>query len=201
MEETIDSSFDPGKLSPGFHFDDPISRSPSPLHSELPSTENITLDFWSRRYELHNEAFSELSRSLLALAENPDPSYLRYVLMPLMILALVSRQNSAERALCLMCFDKFKNYMSGASWTKHEDDTPDPVGGSGLDFDIPWDKLDAYSEGVERERRDNVVFVDDQLVGSAPEWNWWYMLKRLELKNICKYPVARPGHWYQYCEG
>ncbi|CAO2648291.1 Nn.00g075580.m01.CDS01 [Neocucurbitaria sp. VM-36] len=184
FEENPGAYYELGHLEPAHHLADSISRTPSPLFSSRSSTDNISLDFWNRRYEIHNEAFSDLSSSLLTLAEDSNPEYLRYSLVPFMILALVSRSRSPERALCLGCFDRFKRYMLEAAGSGLANGAPSPVGGHTLDFDVPWDKLDIYSEELETERRESTVFVENQLRGSAPEWNWWYMLKRLELKTI-----------------
>jgi hypothetical protein len=61
------------------------------------------------------------------------------------------------------------------------------VGGYALDLDIPWDKLDAYSEARSRETTDNNVSSSGLLCdNSAPEWNWWCMLKCIDLKFACK---------------
>ena len=173
--------FDREHLSPELHMSDPLSRSPSPLSSPRPSNESITFDHGHRRYDIHNEATSELFDSLSALSTFHDTPYLRHALLPLLVLALVSRPSSSERALCLGQFDRFKQFMA------YQGSTPNPIGGSALDFDIPWDRLDAYSAEMEQQRSGNVVFVEPQLDNSAPEWNWWYMLKRMDLKPICQY--------------
>jgi hypothetical protein len=39
---------------------------------------------------------------------------------------------------------------------------------------------------MEQHRHDNTVFVEPQLHNSAPEWNWWFMLKHIDLKTVCK---------------
>jgi hypothetical protein len=56
-------------------------------------------------------------------------------------------------------------------------------------LDIPWARLDAYSAETEQHRRENTVFVEPQLQNSAPEWNWWYMLKQIDLKTVCESPA------------
>ena len=62
-----------------------------------------------------------------------------------------------------------------------------PVGGQTLDFDIPWNSLDAYSEARGEERADLRFDGDPLFEISAPEWNWWHMLKHLDLKFVCEY--------------
>ncbi|KAH7073583.1 hypothetical protein BKA63DRAFT_36278 [Paraphoma chrysanthemicola] len=153
------------------------SRGPSPLPSPRSSHDPITFDYWSRRYEIHNEAFAELSNSLFALSIVEDISYLRYALLPLVILALVSRPGSHERALCFSQFERFKQFMA------YESAGPTPIGGSPLDFDIRWDLLDAYSTEMEQFRGQDLVYLEPELRDSAPEWNWLHMLKRINLKN------------------
>lgn len=186
VEEDFHGHNEPSHLSADFYVTEPISRTPSPMLSSRRSTDNISLEFWNRRYELHNEAFMDLSSNIMAIAENLDPEYLRYSLMPILILALVSAPNSPERALSITCYEQFKKYMADTRNSDANSAVPQPVGGSPLDFNIPWDRLDAYSEVVERERRESVVFVDTDLYGSAPEWNWWYMLKAVQLDVMCK---------------
>jgi hypothetical protein len=41
--------------------------------------------------------------------------------------------------------------------------------GAPLDFDIPWDRLDAHSVEIEQRQADSVVLVENELQGSAPE--------------------------------
>jgi hypothetical protein len=53
-------------------------------------------------------------------------------------------------------------------------------------LDIPWARLDAYSAETEQIRLNNTVFIEPQLQNSAPEWNWWYMLKHIDLETVCK---------------
>jgi hypothetical protein len=180
IEENVESYFDPDHLSPEAHMTDPFSRSPSPMPSPRPSDTSITFDHWHRRYDIHNEATAQLYQSLSTLTDYEDASYLRYALLPLMVLALISRPDSNERTLSLGLFERFKSSMA------YQGATPNPIGGSALDFDIPWQKLDAYSTKMEQQRRDDVVFVESQLLNSAPEWNWWLMLKHMNLQTICE---------------
>jgi hypothetical protein len=181
LGESTEGYFDPEYLSPEGDMNDPSSRAPSPLLSPRPDNESIVFDHWHRRYEIHNEAVSELSCSFSALSILQDASYLRYAFLPLVILALVSQPGSHERALSIAQFHRFNNSIA------HKRATSNPIGGSPLDFDIPWDRLDAYSAEIEQQRRDNVVFVEPQLYNAAPEWNWWYMLKQTKLTPICEY--------------
>tara|TARA_R110002003_G_scaffold1048_16_gene22284 strand:- start:2236 stop:2958 length:723 start_codon:yes stop_codon:yes gene_type:complete len=180
FDENLEDYFSHEHLSPEPQSSDPIwSRGPSPLPSPRSSSEPITFDHWSRRYEIHNEAFAELSNSLFALSTIEDISYLRNALLPLMILALVSRPNSNERALCLGQFERFKQFMA------YESAGPTPIGGSPLNFDIRWDLLDSYSAEMEQLRGEDLVYLEPELRGSAPEWNWFHMLKRINLTNCC----------------
>lgn len=172
--------YDTEHLSPESYPLDPFSRTPSPLPSPRPAGDTITFDHWLRRYDIHNMATSELFNNLSTLATYEDPALLRYVLLPLMVLALVSRPDSSERALCLVLFERFQTFAD------HHKAVPNPIGGSRLEFDIPWDRLDAYSAEMEQQRREDIVFLEPQLINCAPEWNWWLMLKRIDLKTVCK---------------
>lgn len=167
-------------------------QSPIPPENACPgsTTDLPTSDLWNRRYDIHKEAFSELVNSSFELEDYLQDACVRYVLVPLFILALVSRPGSAERALCLRYFKKFELGMVEGSDLTHDGShaISSPVGGQTLDFNIPWDKLDAYSEVVEREQRERAVYGSVALgAESAPEWNWWYMLKHLDLKFVCEY--------------
>ena len=108
-----------------------------------------------------------------------------------MVLALVSRPRSSERALCLALFEKYKLFAD------QHNAVPNPIGGSRLDFDIPWDRLDAYSAEMEQQRREDVIFFEPQLYNSAPEWNWWYMLKRIDLKSVCEWKTHTSRRYSQ----
>lgn len=175
-EESIEGSHG-DRLSPDSYSLDSFS---SPLPSPRPADETISFDHWTRRYEIHNQATSELFHNLSALATQAYADALRFVLLPLMVLALVSRPDSVERALCLGLFARFKTLSNG------QNTVPNPIGGSGLDFGIPWDRLDEYSGEMEQQRREDVVVLEPQLENSAPEWNWWSMLKRTNLQTVCK---------------
>jgi hypothetical protein len=168
----------------------PQSHNPRSPIIDGNTTNLLTSTFWNDRYGIHNQAFSELSAGLFALRGELHYGCIRYVLVPLFVLALVSRHGSAERDLCLSYLDDFKEQMGKGSVL-----TPNgaramtsPVGGEALDFDIPWGKLDAFSEAVEREKQTDSVFDRDPLCeNSAPEWNWWCMLKHLDLQFACEY--------------
>jgi hypothetical protein len=172
--------YNPEHLSPETHMSDPSSRTPSPLASLRPSNEAITFDHWDRRYDIHNEAVSELVESLSNFRGIEDASFLRYVLIPLIILALVSRPGSAERTLCADLFEQFTNSMAVKRSTLN------PIGGPPLSLDIPWERLDAYSAQVQQPRQDTEAEAEIRLRNAAPEWNWWYMLKEINLSNACK---------------
>jgi hypothetical protein len=75
----------------------------------------------------------------------------------------------------------------------------DPVGGLALDFDIPWDKLDAYSRVMEQEDRGNTASLRPSLRWSAPEWNWVHMLKHIDMEMVCKYIVLFPTGTLMIC--
>jgi hypothetical protein len=188
VEEYTESYFDPGRLSPEVRLKDTMSWTRSPLPSPRPTSENISFDHWHRRYDIHNEAMNELSRSLFVLSTLDDASYLRYALLPLIVLALVSRPGSSERALALSQFQRFNDVM------KETRTAQTPIGGSPLQLGIPWDRLDAFSAETERHQQDDMINVESQLSNAAPEWNWWYMLKRIDLKQVCKYSSLPPFH-------
>ncbi|KAF2033408.1 hypothetical protein EK21DRAFT_86217 [Setomelanomma holmii] len=164
FEGEVEDYFGLEHLSPESQSSEPIwSRAPSPLPSPRSINEPVAFDHWTRR--------------LFALSIVEDISYLRYALLPLMVLALISRPNSNERALCLGQFERFKQFMA------YERAGSTPIGGSPLDFDIRWDLLYAYSAEVEQLRGEDLVYLEPKLRGSAPEWNWFHMLKRIDLKN------------------
>lgn len=178
----------PDYLTAGLYLNDPLSRSPSPMPSPLPYTEPPASNLWDTRYEIHDEAFTVLSTNFIALHDDLDPVCLRYILVPLLILSLVSRPNSDERALCLSYFAKFKAFMAGPSESASAGSPApvSPIGGEELELDISWEKLDAYSEIVDRERRENLLSTNVPMDRSAPEWNWWDMLKHIDLNLACK---------------
>jgi hypothetical protein len=181
-EEHTPSYTDSEHLSSEVYMSDPVSRTPSPLPPLHPTDANITLEHWHRRYEIHNNALSELVSSLSALSTIEDNSYLRYVLLPLTVLGLVSRPGSLERALYLGQMESFQRSMVQESTT-----TPSPIGGLVPEGHIPWDLLDAYSMEMEQQRRDSTGFGSIELDNAAPEWNWYYMLKRVNTISICKW--------------
>jgi hypothetical protein len=172
--------YDPGHLSPEAHMSDPFSRTPSPLASPRLSSETITFDHWDRRYEIHNNAVLELFESLSALRGLEDASFLRYALIPVTILALVSRPGSTERTLCVNLFEQFTNSMAAKRTTLN------PIGGPPLSLDIPWQRLDSYSAQVQQQRQDTSGDAEIRLRNAAPEWNWWYMLKEVDFSCACK---------------
>lgn len=178
VDEPADTETIPDYLTAGTFMSDPLSRSPSPLPSPSYYSEPPSSSIWNTRYDIHDEAFTTLVTALAALHDSVDAMGSRYVLMPVLILALVTRPQSKERALCLSFLAKFKSFMASAS--------PGPIGGEELVFDIPWEKLDAYSEATERERRDSVVSVETPMAQSASEWNWWDMLKHTDMNMSCK---------------
>ncbi len=173
-------------LSAGLYQTDPISRSPSPLYASLSTTNPNSLDLWSRRYEIHNEAFVELSSNLLTLSGTSYSSYLRFVLTPLAILSFLSRPNSHERELCLTIVDQFQRQMSELASSGR----PNPIGGGPLEFNIPWDKLDAFSSEIEMNQPEK--HSENQLYGSACEWNWGCMLNSVQPELLCKHSSCLP---------
>lgn len=174
-------------LTPGMYVDDTLSRSPSPLPSPLQYNEPPTSQLWDRRYELHDEAFAVLATTFAAIRNNRDAAVLRYAVVPLLIFGLITRKGSEERALCESLGVAFKEHMAASS--------AGPVGGDKLELDIPWDKLDTFSEAVERERRDSAFSTDIPMAKAAPEWNWWDMLKHTDLDLACKWiSLFQPCH-------
>jgi hypothetical protein len=181
-EDTAESYTDSEHLSSEAYTSDTFSRTPSPLPPLHPSHENISFDHWNRRYDIHNDAMSELFSSLSNLSTNQDASYLRYALIPLIILGLVSRPGSIERALYFAQMGRFQQCMVRKSIAM-----PNPVGGSLPKVNIPWDQLDAYSRQMEQHQRDSAGFVFNGLRNAAPEWNWYHMLRHLNLTSICEW--------------
>ncbi|KAF2688724.1 hypothetical protein K458DRAFT_151697 [Lentithecium fluviatile CBS 122367] len=184
MSEFVDESTDTETVSDyltaGPYLPDPLSRSPSPLPSLLHYTEPPSSNIWNTRYDIHDEAFATLFTALTALHDEVDPVSSRYIIMPVLILALVTRPQSKERALCLSFLAKFKSFMASAP--------PGEIGGAEFNVIIPWEKLDAYSEVIARERQDSVVSAKTTMAQSAPEWNWWDVLLHIDL-NV-SWPVA-----------
>jgi hypothetical protein len=185
------SSYDPGEHTPSYtdsehlssetYMNDPFSRTPSPLPALHLGDENIAFDHWHRRYEIHNNALTELVSSISALSTHENASYLRYVLIPLMILALVSRPGSMERALFLEQMERFQTSMAQENTA-----SPNPIGGSLPEIYIPWDQLDAYSLEMNQRQSEGIPFSFSKLYNTAPEWNWYYMLKHINLTSICE---------------
>jgi hypothetical protein len=187
LGDHMESYFDAGRLSPEARLKDTMSSTRSPLPSPRPTGENISFDHWYRRHDIHNDATNQLSRSLSTLSTLEDASYLRYALLPLVILALVSRPGSSERALALSQFQRFTDVTNETRLAQT------PIGGSPLKLDIPWDRLDAFSAETERHKQDDMIHVESQLYNAAPEWNWWQMLKRINLEQVCKYSPSLPS--------
>ncbi|PVH98040.1 hypothetical protein DM02DRAFT_673662 [Periconia macrospinosa] len=168
----------PDYLTPGLHSTDPFSRSGSPApppHIEPPNDR-----LWHSRYEMHDEAFSNLYTALAYLHDNTEPLYARYLILPIMVIGLVSRPDSKERTLCLSYSAKFEEFISGAANGINA--------GNKLNFSIPWEALDVYSEMAIRDSREVVSPELEPMLESAPEWNWWDMLKALDLTFI--WPVT-----------
>jgi hypothetical protein len=180
LEERQTSYFDSEYLPAEPYMGERLSPTPSPVPSPRPSDESITFDHWHRRYEIHNDALAELSNSFRALAMLEDASFLRYAMVPVVVLALISRPGSDERALFNGLLERFKQAMAS------ERAKQTPIGGNPLDVDIPWARLDAYSVEAEQQRYDSRFPIDDVLHNAAPEWNWYHMLKQVNLTTICK---------------
>lgn len=163
---------DQGFLAAGTYFGNSLSRSPSPMPSPGLPIESISSNIWETRYGIHTEAFSKLASTLSALELHLDSTSLGLVLVPVIILGLVSRANSEERELCMWYISKFLEPMANPSFG--------PTSGETLSFDISWENLDEYNEAIENYRGAEVT-----MEGSAPEWNWWDMLKHIDLNLSC----------------
>jgi hypothetical protein len=183
--EKLDLSMDQNGIMLDAYHTDPFARTPSPLRGSRSSTTSMTLDLWQRQHDIHDGAWSELSSSLFALSEHSDALYLRYAMLPIMIMGLTSRPGSRERLVCLDCIRRFKEASSTGGAPS------DPTVSSPLEFNIPWDRLDAYSAEFEREQSERAAFFELPLYASAPEWNWQDMLERLDMKILCKYLATR----------
>lgn len=68
--------YNTGYVSPEAHPVNPFSRTPPPLPSPRPADETMSFDHWFRRYEIHNQATSELSDSLSILGSYEDAAAL-----------------------------------------------------------------------------------------------------------------------------
>ncbi|KAL5121521.1 hypothetical protein ACEQ8H_000593 [Pleosporales sp. CAS-2024a] len=119
----------------------------------------------------------ELRDSCQSLQHLEDSSFLRYALMPLIVLALISLPGSKERALYNALFQQFKDAMASkkSDWI--------PNGGAPIDFTIDWDLLDNYSAEVDHQLRGSVAYLGSPLIDAAPEWNWRYMLQKIDLAS------------------
>jgi hypothetical protein len=184
MSELVGESSDtdpvpyPDYLTAGPYFTDPLSRSPSPLPSPMHYMEPPSSNIWSTRFSIHDEAFVTLFTALAALHNDLDSVNSRYILMPILILALITRPHSKERALCMSFLAKLSG--STASPTLH------PADAEASAIPIPWEKLDAYSEAIEQLRQDRPISAETLMEPSAPEWNWWDMLKHIDMNMSCK---------------
>ncbi|KAF2443783.1 hypothetical protein P171DRAFT_432960 [Karstenula rhodostoma CBS 690.94] len=149
----------------------PLSRSPStsPMPSPRVYTGPPNSDLWGARYDIHDESFITLTSTLAALQPYLDPVVLRCVLIPVIILGLVSCPNSKERAICTYYFEKLEESIQHSPQSRTD--------GEKMDYSIPWDKLDAFSEAVKAQGGTGA----DSMQGSAPGWNWWDMLKQIDL--------------------
>ncbi|KAL5377617.1 hypothetical protein DPSP01_009672 [Paraphaeosphaeria sporulosa] len=158
-------------LTAGTYFDDPLSRSPSasPIQSPYAPAEPLNFDLWDARYDIHDEAFTTLTSVLATLQPDLDPITLRCVLIPVIILALVSRPDSKERAICVAYFERLDVFVQHSCKSRADSEN--------MNYSIPWDKLDAFSE-VAKMQVDPEM---ESMKGSAPEWNWWDMLKHIDL--------------------
>lgn len=166
----------PDYLTAGTYTDDTLSRSPSasPIPSPRVSSEPPNSDLWDARYDIHEEAFLTLASTLEELRPHLDPAILRCVLIPVITLALVSRPNSNERSICASYFEKLNDFIRSSSQSRADSEK--------MDYSIPWDKLDAFSEVASMQGGPGA----ENMKGSAPEWNWWDMLKHINLDLWCK---------------
>lgn len=139
------------------------------------TAERVQFTTWDDRYDIHAEAFSTLASDLLSLEPHIDPTILQSILVPVIILGLVSKSGSEERAIWATYNAKWEgllNFAQGGLDYGHNMGSP-----------IPWEKLDAYSEFIESMGTHST----ELLKGSAPEWNWWDMLKHIDLELHCEY--------------
>jgi hypothetical protein len=198
LEEIADQECLPDYLSAGLAINDPLSRSPSPMPSPMPSPlptiDHPEPSLWPNRYQIHNDAFAALSSSFFSIHDSLSPICLRYILMPLIILALTSRKDSAERSLCHSYFARYKEFMETnyprdppqSDPETREERSSSPCGGEELNIDIPWEKLDEFSELAEQRQRSSMGGAEGALTMGAPEWNWWDMLNHLKIDMTCK---------------
>ncbi|KAF2651666.1 hypothetical protein K491DRAFT_681981 [Lophiostoma macrostomum CBS 122681] len=181
LEETESPESLHDHLSAGMYLHDALSRSPSPMPSPVPSSTMAPTNFWQLRYQIHDEAFASLADSLFFIHDDLDPACIRHIILPLLILALVSRRDSNERELCLSYFRKYREHMA-ANYPPNT--ASSPQGGEQMTLDIPWERLDAYSAEMQRVRRGTLTEEGSGLSRGAPEWNWWDALNHLRLNFI-----------------
>ena len=172
-------------LSTGLYLDDPLSRSPSPLPSLAPES-----DLWDNRYELHDEAYTQLYAALNHPDVRNQPRLLRFLFLPILIFAFVSRKDSPERELCFSLFTQLKDYMAANHPPGGMPNAPSPQCGALLNFDLPWAKLDAFSEASGAMLSGNPSFSEGGLTKGVCEWNWYDMVKELQIDHtlVCKCP-------------
>lgn len=157
---------------------DPFFCPPSPTRAPQGTNTPPSFELWDARFKLHTEASTILVSTLVALEPHLQAFSLRFALVPAIILGLVSRPNSIERKLCISYLSKFTGSM------QHH--TATAVGETSMGYDIPWNKLDAFSDNLEKHEGGKVATMPE----SAPEWNWWDMLKHIDLNLSCTY-----GDW------
>jgi hypothetical protein len=172
-----DSLPDPSYLMPEPYFSEPLSRSPSPIPPPAHYRKMPSYDNWDRRYEIHDEAFATLFTALAAFYDKLDPVNARYIMMPVLIFALVTRPGSMERALCQSILTRFKEFV--ATSATH------PTDFESFELSMQWEQLDAYSEATQQLGHNINSLTQVPMARSAPEWSWWDMLKHVDMDE-CK---------------
>ena len=175
-------------LSAGSSVTGSRSRSPSPYYSAMPSplpgVGASDPSLWSERYRIHDEAFAALSTNLLALHQDMDPELLRYILVPILILAFVTRDDSHERTLCQSYFTKYKAFMA-----ENYPISQSAIGGERLELKVPWEELDGFSTISDQQRHNSFGVMEGSFTMGAAEWNWYDMVSHLRIETICKFDL------------
>jgi hypothetical protein len=149
---------------------------------DFPGLPTSQSSLFTKRYTLHNSAFNALASTLSGFSNTTSRESLRFVLIPVIVLALVSALSSPERDLCISLFSQFQAQFSTRPNTGSSSATFE------LTLEIPWTKLDAFS-ATAKGNLDPSALPLKELNYGAVEWNWGDMLRYLDLDLACKSKV------------
>jgi hypothetical protein len=189
-----------------------LTQQPPPS-AQSPQSSSTDSEFYTSRYALHNTAFNNLVSNLSLFPTGALACNIRFILIPIIILSLVTTPSSPERALCLFLFREFKGHFASPSPGEgYQATSPDSVSsssqksstgdqglgtgnqmipesetgaemGTGLDVEIPWERLDKFSAEAAKLGKGK-----GELTCGTVEWNWWDMLREVELDLACMSP-------------